>query len=609
MTCTTGPSKDILCVWLPNWPVQRVQATDPPLAQQPLVLSARDPRRGLIVAAANRLARAAGVRPAMRLAEATGLTELEVRPHEPAEDLEALCSLAEQAQQFSPLVGIEQLDRRLWAGRWLHQPECLLLDITGLSGLFNGYENLLSQIGGWLEQQSYFGCLAVGHSLGAAWALANYALRFPEPRPPDRASGDTSHNELHLATIPNSRYLFLTADQQQQRVARLPLAALRIDETTVDTLNRLGVFRIGQLASLPRAGLANRLGEHLLLRWDQATGMRDEPVITLHGTPEWNCHQELEIPTDRTDTILELARRAISNLASRMEQRGEGALRIVCRLDLVEHPSLVLQMGLFRPTCDQEHLNMLLNSLMERQLSQQMKAPLWRLAVSATLTAPLVWRQADLFQAGQTANRNQMVGLVDMLSARLGRKQVLRARAQRESQPELAFTLQPLTGLRPDGTQQSTIRKLSSRPSLRTIEPQREDPLRRPIQLFPQPLPIETAGVWKAESTSKLNCGDVHRDTQDNAQSPRPFRTAATTQTVTTQTATRPLAVAPARVKTANGWHQVIHACGPERLESGWWRGPSCRRDYYRIITHQGSWWWIYRDLNTGKWYLHGLFD
>lgn len=613
-----GSCKKILCAWLPNWPIQRVQALEPSLSQQPLALTARDPRRGLIVAAANRWARAAGVRPHMRLAEATGLAELTLREHEPAEDLETLCSLAEQAQQFSPWVGIESLDRRLWAGRWLHQPESLLLDMTGLGNLFGGDANLLSQMGGWLEQQSYFGCLAVGSSVGAAWALANYALRTdpslaspgsgPDNRSSDQPSTQGKAVHCDLSAVPSSRYLLLPPDLQQQQIARLPLTALRIDEATVGTLHRLGVFRIAQLADLPRAGLASRLGDQLLRRWDQVMGVRDEPITALHASPEWSCQQELEIPTDSTETIAELMRRAVQNLASQMEKRGEGAVRIICRLDLVEQPSLVLQLGLFRPTCDQAHLNMLLNCLLEQHLPQRMAAPLWRLTVSATLTAPLVWQQGELFQADQAANRHQMSSLVDMLSARLGRKAVLKARVQRESQPELAFALQPLTGLRPDARPQSVIRKLSSRQSLRTVEPRREDPLRRPTQLFQPPLPITVAGAWCPEpAESPLALQPVAH--QSSGVPPDNQSDSLLGSSASSQPDKQGLAAAPARIKTANGWHQVMDARGPERLESGWWRGPSCRRDYYRIATHQGSWWWIFRDLKTGLWYLHGLFD
>ena len=71
----------------------------------------------------------------------------------------------------------------------------------------------------------------------------------------------------------------------------------------------------------------------------------------------------------------------------------------------------------------------------------------------------------------------------------------------------------------------------------------------------------------------------------------------------------RLLATAPDQFYYRGRWMPITAAQGPERLESGWWRGPSVRRDYYRVATEQGSWWWLYRDLNSGKWYLHGMFD
>lgn len=587
------PAKQILCVWLPNWPIQRIQASEPALANRPLVLTSRDPRRGVVVAAANLTARRAGVRPAMRLAEATALTELEIRTLEPDEDLESLRSLAEQAQQFSPLVGLEQLDRRTWAGRWLHQPECLLLDITGLPGLFGGPANMLRQIGGWLHKQHYFGCLAVGSSVGAAWALACYALRHdarpaPESTDPQSSKPGTAKPE---SPVPESRYLFLDPDQQLQQLHQLPLAALRIDDSTVHTLRRLGLSRIGQLANLPRAGLASRLGQQLLNRWDQACGYSEEAIVSVHQLPEWSVEQELELPTDHIPTIEELVRRAICQLAMRLEKGGKGALRLVCRLDLVQKTPLVFQLGLFRPTCDSQHLTMLMTSQMEHLLPSQMQAPLWRLSLAASLIAPLVWRQSDLFQADQAVNRHEMARLVDTLSARLGRKQVLRAQVHRQSQPELAYTLSPLTGLKPDGQPRDTLRKLSSRQALQAAEPMPEDPLRRPTLLLPNPTPIEVAGRWLSSPT------------------PQSQSLLLTQQPATDSARSTGQAAAPARIKTTNGWHEVMAACGPERLESGWWKAASCRRDYYRIITHLGCWWWIYRDLSTGKWYLHGIFD
>ena len=47
---------------------------------------------------------------------------------------------------------------------------------------------------------------------------------------------------------------------------------------------------------------------------------------------------------------------------------------------------------------------------------------------------------------------------------------------------------------------------------------------------------------------------------------------------------------------------------GPERLESGWWDGADIQRDYYTARDTRGSRLWIYRDHESGRWFLHGIF-
>lgn len=52
---------------------------------------------------------------------------------------------------------------------------------------------------------------------------------------------------------------------------------------------------------------------------------------------------------------------------------------------------------------------------------------------------------------------------------------------------------------------------------------------------------------------------------------------------------------------------------GPERIESGWWDGDDARRDYYRVLTHDGREAWVYRERGgggggDGTWRLHGWF-
>jgi protein ImuB len=48
---------------------------------------------------------------------------------------------------------------------------------------------------------------------------------------------------------------------------------------------------------------------------------------------------------------------------------------------------------------------------------------------------------------------------------------------------------------------------------------------------------------------------------------------------------------------------------GPERIESGWWDGRDCRRDYFVVRDPNGSTLWAFHEYKPHPgWYLHGLF-
>ncbi len=49
---------------------------------------------------------------------------------------------------------------------------------------------------------------------------------------------------------------------------------------------------------------------------------------------------------------------------------------------------------------------------------------------------------------------------------------------------------------------------------------------------------------------------------------------------------------------------------GPERIETGWWDGQDCRRDYFVVRDSDGSTLWAFHEYKPHPgWYLHGLFS
>ena len=138
----------ILCLWFPNWAIQRAIRCRPELKRAgggagncPVVSKGTAGRASSgtqsIVAACCGRAVKQGVRPGMPLAEAQALVrDLKVAAYEPAADRRALVKLAEACERFSPRVALEEGEsrrvccwifrisntcvamRRSWPGRW-----------------------------------------------------------------------------------------------------------------------------------------------------------------------------------------------------------------------------------------------------------------------------------------------------------------------------------------------------------------------------------------------------------------------------------------------------------------------------------------------------------
>ena len=73
------------------------------------------------------------------------------------------------------------------------------------------------------------------------------------------------------------------------------------------------------------------------------------------------------------------------------------------------------------------------------------------------------------------------------------------------------------------------------------------------------------------------------------------------------------LAVFPAGAPCRFVWlgreYTVRRSWGPERIETGWWRGHDVQRDYYTVETHLGTRLWLFRRHEDKHWFLHGCFD
>ena len=534
----------ILCLWFPNWSIQRLLHCKPELKRRSVALFSNTGRRGSQIVACCDTAYRQGVRPDMSLAEAkavAGKNRLLAELYNPAVDRQALELLAERCEPFSPRVALEEGNH----------PESLLLDITGLDHWFANEQQLAEQLAALLarsttaptptaptptaaglppappyqpaEQEAMHSRIAIADTVAAAWAMAHFAHTL-EPPP---------------------AFPVIVPCGEDPLLFSLPAAALRLPEKVLKMLSRLGIISIEQILCLPRSSLNSRFGKELLRRIDQITNRIVEVVEPHHPPPQFSVERPLEYPIDNRDSLAWILRELVDQLAAKLLNHDQGVVQLIVRLQCNQQEQRCFHIGLFRPSAAAGHIQ----ELVELQLENfQIPAPVHHVQVIATMTAQLTLNQHELFSDNRLTNAHERLLLANRLRSRLGTEAVLQPQLKTSALPEQACRNVPWTE-RAD----KSHRKKPAFP-----------PGPRPLLLYRPPRPIQLA---RDSPTGQPQCAWINRQP-----------------------------------------HNIVQSWGPERIETGWWRGPSVQRDYYRIETTTGSRLWVFRQLNNNGWFLHGEF-
>lgn len=458
----------MVCVWLPNWPLQRLRHERPELRNRSVVLFASDGNRGPRVAAWARgeaqQCNGAALRIGMPLAEAEAMfaghssSTAHIEAHDPAADLAGLRELARTCNDFSPLVGIEQSE----------SPECLLLDVTGCEHLFGGEQNLVDALAEHLRQRGFQVRAALAPTIGAAWAAAR-CLAKP-----------------YQQTVLSDAGL-------DDALALLPVTALRLPPAIIETLHELGLRRIGQVRALPRETLPSRFGPELLRRLDQAFGDAPE-LLTPEHSPEpiaavWVTDEPL---TDR-ESLKFVTGQLLDELFGRLKPRRDGVRQLLCQIKGTAARPVELLVNLVGPSDVAKHLLELLCQQIDRA---ELPEGFSFVRLEATSVASLATRQRDLFGfETDTDTHREVSSLLDRLSNRLGATAVVQAVLVPEAQPELSVRHEPVVSrITPARSASEGFRNRESRmadPSLAL----RASLGSRPLRLFTLPEPIETTAA------------------------------------------------------------------------------------------------------------------
>jgi protein ImuB len=280
----------IACLSIPGYELRAALRSRPSLALEPAALApaeADEPVIGPVTAAAEE----AGVKPGMRMGEALGtcpkLVLVEPDPASAERDWEEIVRRLEDSgfAVESAQLGTAYFDTR------------------GVERLYGGLEPALKRA-----------LAAVGSHWDARVGAAT--RRFAA---------------LAAANVARPGQLLIVADDQTKDfLAPLPLRLLGLDERRREELEALGVKRVGQLAGLPGAAVAERLGPDGRSAWGQARGGKRGRIRGRRQPAE--IAEVLEFP-EAVGNELTL-RRALATLVQTALGRPERADRFVRKVAL-----------------------------------------------------------------------------------------------------------------------------------------------------------------------------------------------------------------------------------------------------------------------------------
>ncbi|WP_434046346.1 MULTISPECIES: DinB/UmuC family translesion DNA polymerase [Sorangium] len=278
-------------------------------------------------------ARRYGVRPGQKVVEAAALVahlaihrvtfaEIDAalgRVAEVALGLGATASIQLGEQGATPRAGAPRPSRGGRAGEraasaarspWGDGPyDTVWLDITGASHLVGGEEALLDELGERVAALGHRARLAIADGPRLAQALARFGAH---------ASDGGRGAEAPIAP----------PGKGAQAIGPLPVQALPVERDVASFLVRLGVLRVEDLARLPRAQVAARLGPRTTEVMELLAG-RDPVPLLPYEVPRLIEEEVLfDEPVENAESLLFVLRGMTSRIASRLAARGEACGRL-----------------------------------------------------------------------------------------------------------------------------------------------------------------------------------------------------------------------------------------------------------------------------------------
>ena len=202
----------------------------------------------------------------------------------------------------------------------------------------------------------------------------------------------------------------------------------------LESLHSIGVGKLGELAQLPRAGLARRFGKELLSELDRALGREPDPRAWFSAPEHFSARLELFAQVEQAQALLFGARRLLLQLAGWLAARHAATAHVQICIEHDDLPHTLIELKTAKPTRDAERL---IGLLREKLALIHLHQPAHTLALQCEHVDPLAASNQELFVRPSLVQES-LGRLIERLGARLGHDQVQRLLVVQDHRPEAA---------------------------------------------------------------------------------------------------------------------------------------------------------------------------
>ena len=351
------------------------------------------------------------------LAEAI-LPGVAIYEHDPRYYSRELMRVAHWAVYASPFVGVDEEVSNYLRDPTTTSPPYFLsygitLDITGTERCHKGEGPLAESLVQGLLKRGIVSRIAIGNSIGAAWALSRFAK--------DKISFATSFN----ATI-----------------GELSLRALRIPEDITGTLHELGIKTIYDVLALPRSSLGVRFGPILLQRINQILGHEEEVYTPILSPPSYSATREFDIPLTRHESIVAASLEILKKIVGELIKKKESAKQFLITMESLQMDNSIevlrKEVSLYAAQSGFTHIQSILSPVLESIRTPQ---GIQKITISAPITERTIQNQGRLDGTHDNESALQSVhALCNSLLAGLGPARVTTAQFIPSHIPERSFS-------------------------------------------------------------------------------------------------------------------------------------------------------------------------